>query len=82
MEIEFEIKTVWASYQCDKCNEGIMEYLDEVVLVDPVEYRHICLVCGHVQDFTKRYPEKKEARHDQSRQERRDKKSSHGHTHR
>jgi hypothetical protein len=57
MEIKTEVKTYRVEMQCDKCNDGRMEYTGIGMSLDPAIYQHRCNKCDYMICYTnKKYP--------------------------
>lgn len=56
-EVKYEVKTFLIDMKCDKCAEGYMRPIGNVVLTSyPLSYPHECDVCGYRENYTKVYP--------------------------
>ena len=52
-----EVKTYEIDMRCDKCGEGYMRQVGNIVLTTyPMLYPHECTVCGHRENYKKKYP--------------------------
>lgn len=52
-----EVKTFEVDMICEKCNKGHMRPVGNIVLTTyPLQYPHECDNCGHVENYTKKYP--------------------------
>ena len=57
MEIEFDTKTTYVEYQCDKCKIGNMVRSGNIMLMtDPPQYPHKCDNCGNMENSNISYP--------------------------
>lgn len=56
-EVKYQVKTFLIDMKCDKCGEGYMRPVGNVVLTSyPLQYPHECDVCGFRENYTKTYP--------------------------
>ena len=56
-EIKYEVKTYEIDMVCDKCGQGSMRPLGNIVLTThPIQYPHQCTNCGNVENYTIQYP--------------------------
>lgn len=44
-----EVKTFLVELECEKCNDGKLEYNGKTFLTNPLLYEHKCKDCGNVQ---------------------------------
>lgn len=56
-EEKHEVKTYEIDMRCDICGEGYMRQIGNIVLTTyPILYPHECTVCGHKENYNKKYP--------------------------
>lgn len=56
-EIIYEVKTYEVEMCCDECGEGLMRPCGNIILTTyPVQYPHQCTKCGHIANYTVKYP--------------------------
>ena len=56
-EIKSEVKTFQIDMVCDKCSQGYMLPVGNMVLATyPIQYPHQCTNCGNVENYIIKYP--------------------------
>ena len=56
-EIKYEVKTYEIDMVCDKCSQGVMRPLGNIVLTTyPIQYPHQCTNCGNIENYIIQYP--------------------------
>ena len=56
-EIKSEVKTYEIDMVCDKCGQGYMRPVGNIVLTtSPLQYPHECTECGYMATYNKTYP--------------------------
>ena len=56
-EIKSEVKTFQIDMVCDKCGQGYMLPVGNMVLATyPIQYPHQCTNCGNVENYIIKYP--------------------------
>ena len=55
-EMIAESKVLQVFMICDKCGKGEMRPTGNVLMSDPPQYPHKCVVCGNIKSFPYHYP--------------------------
>ena len=56
-EVKNEVKTYEINMVCDKCRQGYMLPVGNIVFTTyPIQYPHQCTNCGNIENYTIQYP--------------------------